>query len=113
MKIVRAVPTTQVSEQLSVAHMTDELGATKMRANAFTVAEGSMMKHLHHEQEELYLVLDGAAEITVDDTTYKLGERDALTVPAGTVHQLTNVGWGPLTFFVVAAPPVEGDGEKR
>ncbi len=44
---------------------------------------------------------------------YKLGERDALAVPAGAEHQLANVGWGPLTFFVVASPNVTGDAEKR
>ncbi len=113
MKIVHAAPTEQVSDQISVKRLTDELGAENLRANVFTVAEGSMTKHLHREQEELYLVLDGAAEITVDGTVYKLGERDALAVPAGAEHQLANVGWGPLTFFVVAAPNVAGDAEKR
>jgi len=113
MKVVHAAPTDQVSEQISVKRLTDELGAAKVRANVWTVAEGSMMKHLHREQEELYLVLDGTAEITVDGRTYKLGERDALSVPAGAEHQLSNVGWGPLTFFVAAAPNVTGDAEKR
>jgi mannose-6-phosphate isomerase-like protein (cupin superfamily) len=28
-------------------------------------------------------------------------------------HQLSNVGRGPLTFFVVASPNVTGDAEKR
>jgi mannose-6-phosphate isomerase-like protein (cupin superfamily) len=112
-RIVHAAPTEQVSDQISVKRLTDELGAENLRANVFTVAEGSMTKHLHREQEELYLVLDGAAEITVDGTVYKLGERDALAVPAGAEHQLANVGWGPLTFFVVAAPNVTGDAEKR
>jgi hypothetical protein len=27
------------------------------------------------------------------------------------VRQLSNVGTGPLTFVVVSAPPVAGDGE--
>ena len=113
MKTVHAAPTDKVSEQISVKRLTDELGAEKVRANVWTVAEGSMLKHVHREQEELYLVLDGAAEITVDGMVYKLGERDTLAVPAGAEHQLTNVGWGPLTFFVVAAPNVTGDAEKR
>jgi mannose-6-phosphate isomerase-like protein (cupin superfamily) len=112
-KIVHAVPTDQVTDTLSVKRLTDELGAENLRANVFTVAEGSMTKHVHREQEELYLVLDGTAEIMVDGTVYKLGERDALAVPAGAEHQLSNVGQGPLTFFVVASPNVAGDAEKR
>ena len=113
MKTVHGAPTEQVSDQISVKRLTDELGAENLRANVWTVAEGSMMKHVHREQEELYLVLDGTAEIAVDGTVYKLGERDALAVPAGAEHQLANVGRGPLSFFVVAAPNVTGDAEKR
>ena len=113
MKIVHAAPTDQVTDTLSVKRLTDELGAENLRANVFTVAEGSMTRHVHREQEELYLVLDGTAEIAVDGAVYKLGERDALAVPAGAEHQLSNVGQGPLTFFVVASPNVAGDAEKR
>jgi mannose-6-phosphate isomerase-like protein (cupin superfamily) len=111
MPVVHAVPTQPVSEQLSVQRLTDALGADKLRANVYTVAEGSMLRHLHREQEELYFVLDGTALIEVDETTFKLGERDTLVVPAGSWHRLTNIGSGPLTFLVVAAPPVQGDAE--
>ena len=113
MRVVHVTPTQQVSDQISVKRLTDELGAENLRANVFTVAEGAMTKHVHREQEELYLVLAGTAEITVDGTVFKLGERDALAVPPGAEHQLANVGWGPLTFFVVAAPNVAGDAGKR
>jgi mannose-6-phosphate isomerase-like protein (cupin superfamily) len=112
-KTVHAAPTDSVSEHVSVKRLTDELGSENLRASVWTVAEGSMLKHVHREQEELYLVLDGTAEIVVDDEVYKLGERDALAVPAGAEHQLINVGWGPLTFFVVAAPNVVGDAQVR
>ena len=36
----------------------------------------------------------------------------ALAVPAGATHQMSNAGEGPLTFFVVSAPPVSGDAER-
>jgi mannose-6-phosphate isomerase-like protein (cupin superfamily) len=110
-KIVHATPTELVSEKLSVKRLTDELGSVNLRANVWTLAEGSMLKHLHREQEELYLVLDGVAQVTVDGTIHKLGERDALSVPAGSEHQVANAGWGPLTFVVAAAPAVLDDAE--
>ena len=34
-----------------------------------------------------------------------------LAVPPGAWHRVSNAGVGPLTFFVVAAPPSEGDAE--
>jgi mannose-6-phosphate isomerase-like protein (cupin superfamily) len=111
MNVVRAVPTQSLSESLSVERMSDALGIHNMRANVFTLAEGAMSKHVHREQEEVYLVLDGTAMIDVDGQQFKVGEREVLAVPPGSWHRLANVGVGPLTFFVAAAPPAEGDAE--
>ena len=113
MKVVHVMPTEPVSEQTSVNRLTEALGMQKQHANVWTLAEGrSMLKHLHREQEEFYLVLDGRAQLEVDGTVYQLGERDALSVPAGAARQMTNIGLDPLTFICVSAPPVTGDAEK-
>ncbi len=111
MRVVRAVPTENLSEKLSVQRLSEDLGVKHVRANVFTLAEGSMSKHLHREQEELYLVLDGTALIDVDEQTFKVAEREALAVPARAWHRVTNAGRGPLTFIVVAAPPTDDDAE--
>ena len=111
MKVVRAVPTEIISEQLSVQRLSEALGVRHLRANVFTLAEGSMSKHMHREQEEVYLVLDGTAMIDVDGEQLMVREREALAVPSGAWHRVSNVGSGPLTFYVVAAPPTEGDAE--
>jgi mannose-6-phosphate isomerase-like protein (cupin superfamily) len=113
MKVVHGVPTQPVSEQLSKQPLTDDLGLTEMRGNVWTLAEGTMMKHAHLQQEELYFVLDGTAEIEADGATFKLGERDALAVSPGVTHQVANTGFGPLTFLVIGSPNVAGDGERR
>ncbi len=109
LKVVHAVPTEVVSEKLSVQRIADIAGAEKLRGNVWTLDEGSQLRHAHREQEELYLVLDGTAQMEVDETTYRLGERDAIVVPAGSAHQLSNIGLGPLTYLVVAAPAVADD----
>ena len=111
MDVVHAAPTESLSEKLSVQRLSERLGLTQMRANVFTLAEGSMSRHLHREQEELYVVLDGTAMVDVDEQHVKLGERDALAVPARAWHRVSNVGVGPLTFVVVAAPPTADDAE--
>lgn len=109
LKVVHAVPTEVVSEQVSVQRVGDMAGADKLRANVWTVNEGSQLRHAHRQQEELYLVLDGVALLEVEGATYRLGERDAIVVPAGVAHQLSNVGVGPLTYVAVAAPAVADD----
>ena len=111
MDVVHAVPIESLSEKLSVQRLSDVLELSQMRANVYTLAEGSMLRHLHREQEEFYLVLDGTAMIDVDEARYKVGERDALAVPARAWHRVSNVGVGPLTFLVVAAPPTADDAE--
>jgi len=109
MKVVHVTPTETVTEQLSVQPVGDMAGARQLRANVWTIAEGSMLRHSHREQEELYLVLDGVAQLEVEQETYRLAERDALSVPVGLAHKLTNIGVGPLTVFVAAAPPTPAD----
>ncbi len=111
MNVVRAVPTQSLSEQLSVQRLSAPLDLHQMKANVFTLAEGSMSRHMHREQEELYLVLDGTAMFDVDGHQLKVGEREALAVPAGAWHRVANAGTGPLTFFVAAAPA--GRGRRR
>lgn len=108
-RVVHAVPTEVVSEQVSIQRVGDMTGAANLRANVWTVGEGSQLRHAHREQEELYLVLEGVAQVEVDGATYRLGERDALVVPAGVAHQLSNVGVGPVTYVAVAAPAVADD----
>jgi mannose-6-phosphate isomerase-like protein (cupin superfamily) len=79
-----------------------------MRANVFTLA-GSMSRTCTRQED--YVILDGTAMLDVDQEHVKLGERDALAVPARAWHRVSNVGVGPLTFLVVAAPPTAGDAE--
>jgi mannose-6-phosphate isomerase-like protein (cupin superfamily) len=110
-KVVRIAPTERLSLQLSVARLSDELGVEQLRANVFTLAEGSMSQHLHRVQEELYVVLEGVALIDVDGSKRRVRAREAFAVPARTWHKVQNAGAGPLTFLVVAAPPAANDSE--
>jgi mannose-6-phosphate isomerase-like protein (cupin superfamily) len=111
MKVVRTVPTESISEKLSVQRLREALGVRNLRANVFTLAEGSMSKHMHREQEEICLVLDGTAMVDVDQEQFRVGEREALAVPARAWHRVANVGYGPLTFFVAAASAVDAAAE--
>ena len=53
----------------------------------------------------------GTAMIDVDQEQFKVGEREALALPARAWPRVTNVGYGPLNFFVAAAPAAADDGE--
>jgi mannose-6-phosphate isomerase-like protein (cupin superfamily) len=50
---------------------------------------GLQSRHLHHEQEEPYLALDGTAIVDVDDRQFKVDERDAIVVPTRAWHRVS------------------------
>ena len=72
--------------------------------------EGPLVKHTHPGEEIIY-ILEGSLEYQVDGQptrTYNAG--DALTVPAGVVHAVRNVGSGNAaelaTYVVEKAKPL-------
>src|SRR5919108_927941 len=59
-----------------------------------------------HEDDELYVVLDGRGVLTVEGESIALAEGQAVFVPAGAEHQFTGYeGLSVLVVFARAAPP--------
>jgi mannose-6-phosphate isomerase-like protein (cupin superfamily) len=44
--------------------------------------------HTHSEQEEVYVVVSGSAQIGIDDEVVELSQWDALRIPAGAMHAM-------------------------
>jgi mannose-6-phosphate isomerase-like protein (cupin superfamily) len=44
--------------------------------------------HTHSEQEEVYVVVSGSAQVGVDDEVVELSQWDALRIPAGAMHAM-------------------------
>jgi mannose-6-phosphate isomerase-like protein (cupin superfamily) len=111
MEVHSAVPSVTVTEHLTVQPLADLAGARKLRANVWTLAPGdwSWGRHVHREQEELYLVLEGRLRVEAGGETLEIGAREALVVPAGLPHQLWNAGEEDVTYLAAAAPAVQGD----
>ena len=76
---------------------------------AWTIAPGaSEGMHAHHGErplEELYVVVAGEAQVTVDGEVSYLGVGDAFLAKVGSDHDVRNVGEVPLTMIVVWGPP--------
>lgn len=54
--------------------------------------------------EEIYFILDGQGEMTVAQETRHVRPGDAVWVPAGARHGLSNSGGEDCTILVVASP---------
>ena len=68
------------------------------------LAKGRTIESHEDPMEEIYFVLTGEGEMTVDEDTRHVRPGDATWIPAGSAHSLTNSGEGDLLILVVASP---------
>lgn len=61
--------------------------------------------HLHKQTKELYIVLEGSMEVTLNSKTKVLKESDSLEILPGVKHKARSLGSGRARVVVVAIPP--------
>jgi len=89
-----------------------ELRPEEMRPSLWLFEPGEANNwHRQREQEELYLVLSGRLEVTVDDETFEVGSGDVLVVSPESWRQLSALEASRV--FVVGAPNVKDDGVRE
>ena len=59
--------------------------------------------HYHPRTEEIYYILAGQGQMRIGDQTASVGAGDAIAIPPGQVHQITNTGAAPLVFLCCCA----------
>jgi mannose-6-phosphate isomerase-like protein (cupin superfamily) len=69
----------------------------------------STTPHYHVQTEEIYYILAGHGEMRVGDETRAVGPGDAVAIPPGAPHRITNTGSDVLTFLCCCAPGYEHD----
>ena len=66
---------------------------------------GATQRHYHKASEEIYFMLEGAAEIEIDGDTREIVPGDAVLIPAGAWHQISAPKGEPLRFLCCCSPP--------
>ena len=83
-----------------------QLGAETLGARLWRLAPGqASTKHRHFETAELYVLLEGAGKLRVDDELLELGALDTVLVEPEHVRQLFNDTEAGQLWLVVGAPP--------
>mgnify|MGYP003321849111 CR=1 FL=1 len=63
--------------------------------------------HYHPLTEEIYYILSGCGRMQIGPQSQEVRPGDAIAIPPGAVHQITNPGPERLTFLCCCAPAYE------
>jgi len=76
-------------------------------AEATLPVGGCTTRHYHPRTEEIYFILSGQGEMEIAGDKSGVGPGDAIGIPPGAAHQITNTGTEPLKFLCCCAPGYE------
>jgi mannose-6-phosphate isomerase-like protein (cupin superfamily) len=76
-------------------------------AEARLPAGAATAPHFHPVTEEIYYILSGAGRMQIGEQTAEVGPGDAIAIPPGAVHTITNTGRDVLRFLCCCAPGYE------
>lgn len=79
--------------------------ANQSLAEATIPAGGATARHRHARTEELYYVVQGKGWMELGDDGREVGVGDAILIPPGQAHKLSNQGMEVLRILCCCAPP--------
>ncbi len=85
-------------------------GASPIQAKNFCMGyvtlepNGGQVPWHNQEQEEVYFIVEGTGEMCLGDERQILTSGQAVFIPAGIFHQLTNIGDKPLIMIYCYGP---------
>ena len=85
-------------------------GMSPIQARQFSLGNvtlepnGGQVPWHNQEQEEVYLVLDGTGEMCLGDERQIVATGQAVYIPPGVFHQITNIGDAPLRMLYCYGP---------
>ncbi len=85
-------------------------GASPIQARCFAIGNVTLDPHggqvpwHNQEQEEVYFVLEGTGEMCLGDERQVVSSGQAVYIPPGVFHQMTNLGDVPLRMLYCYGP---------
>lgn len=75
---------------------------TRFQVKRIVVKPGAALSlQSHHHRSEHWIVVEGTATVTIDDTVKLVSENQSVYIPLGAVHRMENPGKVPLTLIEV------------
>jgi mannose-6-phosphate isomerase-like protein (cupin superfamily) len=94
-------------------------GPAPVQATSFSMGyvtldpQGGQVPWHNQEQEEVYFVVDGTGEMCLGDERRTVEGGQAVSIPPGVFHQLTNIGDAPLHMIYCYGPAGDVDHWKQ
>lgn len=90
------------------AGLSEQLQLTQIGAAYCEVPPGksSCPFHVHHVEDEMFIILEGSGTYRFGDTRYSVSAGDVLGAPRGGpeyAHKLTNTGAAPLKYLAISS----------
>jgi mannose-6-phosphate isomerase-like protein (cupin superfamily) len=85
-----------------------QAGRIQMINWALLPAGNRFAPHYHEDMQEVFVVVSGEVEITVDEETFALGRGDAVVIDAREVHQMVNRGADDAEYLAIGITREEG-----
>ena len=85
-------------------------GASPIQATAFSAGNvtlepnGGQVPWHNQEQEEVYFIVEGTGEMCLGEERMTLSTGQAVYIPSGVFHQLTNISDTPLRMIYIYGP---------
>ena len=67
----------------------------------FVKPGGALSLQSHHHRSEHWIVVEGTARVTIDDTVRLVTEGESVHIPVGAVHRMENPGKLPMVLIEV------------
>ena len=68
---------------------------------------GSTQEHYHPKAEEIYFITAGSGKMRIENETREVKMGDAIAIPPGCKHKLSNIGAETLRLLCCCAPAYE------
>ena len=81
--------------------------ARQSLAEARLPPAASTMPHYHPLTEEIYYITAGSGRMQIEGDVREVAGGDAIAIPPGARHQITNTGQGVLKLLCCCAPAYE------
>ena len=68
----------------------------------------SFQRHYHEDMQEVFVLIDGKVDMTVDGEQFTLADGDCILIDPREVHDMTNIGQTDVSYLVFGISAEQG-----